>query len=205
MTNHFTKTLLYVFSFFALSARLIFLFGFFYSQHDAFISAGIVTGIVALLFGLTFLIVSIFKGIKKNLKGLIIFAATLLIIFLFPFEYVFGWTLHQFNRADRNELLTNLKIGKYDSIIQKNTYPQYGTWINTNPRIKIFKDASLQMIFISHGDISSYDYYGTLFISDPSKMNDKRVWNFIYSEYNKKYLGNSWYLIECYTDTTPGP
>jgi hypothetical protein len=139
------------------------------------------------------------------LKGLCVFTAILLIIFLLPFEYVFGWTLHQFNRVDRNELVNNLKFGKYDSLIISDKYPQYRTWVSKEPRIKVFKDNSLQVICITQGDISSYDYYGTLFISDSLKMNDKRVWNFIYSEYNKKYLGSNWYLIECYTDTTAGP
>lgn len=205
ISDIYNKTLLYIFGFFAVTARVIILLGLFFSQHDFLVGLGIILGIIALLSGLTFLIIVVFKGIKKNWKRLLIFAGILLIACCFPFEYSFGWTLHQADRAHRNELITGLKTGAYDSLILKNEHSQYGTWINTTPRIKIFKDPSLQMIFISHGDISSYDYYGTLFISDTSKMNDKRVGDFIYSEYNKKYLGGNWYLIECYTDTKPAP
>jgi hypothetical protein len=205
MATTLIKTLLYLFILFALSARLTFLIAFFYSQHDTFVSIGIIIGIIALLLGLTFLIVSIFKGIKKNLKGFFILIATLLILYFFPFEYVFGWAFHQFNRADRNVLVGNLNSGKYDSLISNDKSFIYGTWVTKEPRIKVFKDSSLQMIFITQGDISSYEYYGTLFVSDITKTNNRNLSQFLHGEFNKWSLGNNWYLVECYVDTTPAP
>jgi hypothetical protein len=205
MATTFIKTLLYFSIGFALLTRLTFLIAFFYSQHDTFVSIGIIIGVIALLLGLTFLIVSFLKGIKKNLKGLFILIATLLIIFFFPFEYIFGWALHQFNKSDRKSIVANLSLGKYDSLISKSDTSYYGAWINTKPRIKVFKDTSIQLVFITKGDISSYEYYGTLFVSDISKTNDRILSKFLNGEFNKWSLGNNWYLVECYIDTTPGP
>jgi hypothetical protein len=201
----YAKTLLLYFGILVLSTRVVITFGLFFSGHDRILSLAILLGIISLCFGLVLLVVFIYKGLKRNLKGFLIFIAILLTVFFFPFEYIFGWTIHQFNHDYRKEIINNLDSGKYDSLIIKNEYPQYGTWIKSNPRVKIFKDNSLQMIFITHGNIASYDYYGTLFISDASKIQDKRVYNFLYNEFNKRRLSNNWFLIECYTDVTPGP
>lgn len=112
--------------------------------------------------------------------------------------------LYKFNSKEDNELVNNLQAGKYQNLIMSNQYRENCTWISKKPNIKVFKDSSLQIIFITRGEIFSYDYYGSLFISDTSKFNDKRSLHFISGQFHQFPLGSNWFVIECYTEITPG-
>jgi hypothetical protein len=156
---------------------------------------------------LTILIWLIAKAIKKHFFPLLIFFAMIILIwFIIPFEYINGWIQYKLDIRERNYIINDLNSGKYDSIIAKNSRRKYPTWIvNDNMRFKLFKDTSLQMIFIWQGNIRTFegDYCGSLYISDTSKNTDERVNDFIQKDIHKKYLGDNWYWIDYYEDIQP--
>ena len=129
------------------------------------------------------------------------------IFLIFPFEYSIGWAQFQFSKSSREEKVAKLKQGSYDSVLLKLDYPQYGTWIaQGNQRFKIFKDSSLQLVFFWQGNIRSYEEYcGILYVSDNSKITDKRVYEFLGREFRKKSIGINWYWVDCFIDRTPAP
>ena len=149
----------------------------------------------------------IYKAIKKEFKPILIFITIITILYFVPFEYLIGWTKFKFNESERIELVRNLKNGIYDSLIGSQEYPQYGIWIeNHDPRFQVFKDSTLQMLFLWQGYIGDHEEFcGQLYISDTKQIDDNRVGDFLGREYRKKHLGNNWYWVDCYVIRKPGP
>ena len=162
--------------------------------------------IVLLVSAIILFILTIIKATKKDFKPLLIYVFIIATLYFISFEYLVGWTNFKFNNSDRNEIVANLKNGIYKDLLFKEQYPQYGAWIeNHKPRFKIFKDTTLQMVFIWQGNIRTQEEYcGQFYISDKKQIDDKRIYEFLGREFRKKYLGDNWYWIDCYIDRTPG-
>ncbi len=197
------KILLIIFSVALLIIR------FFYFQLDKVFGVLVldIFGLTLLAFTVLLLVLTVRQAIKKKFKSIIIFVVIVALFLFFPFEYLIGWTQFQFNNGSRKEKVTSLKKGSYDSILSKLDYPKYGAWIeNQNPRFKIFKDSSLQLVFIWQGYIRTHEEYcGMLYISDNSQISDKRIYDFLGREFRKTSLGSNWYWVDCFIDRTPAP
>lgn len=163
--------------------------------------------IILLICGLILLVLSTIKIFKKNFKPLLILIFFTLTTLFFPFEFVTGWTQFYFNKADKLSTLSKLDNGEYNDLIQKEEYPESGIWIeDNNPRVKIFKDDSLRLLFFwqSHR-WNGEQYCGTLYISNEKFLRDKKIYDFLMREFHYTKLQNNWYWVDCYVDYTPAP
>lgn len=203
MTKLPLKRLILIFGLLALALKL------FYFQLDRLFGVKIldVVLIILLVSSLTLLILTIIKATRRDFKPFLIFIFIISTLYFVSFEYLIGWTQFKFNDSERNGLVSNLKNGIYDSVLDKQEYPQYGAWIEShNPRFKIYKDSTLQMLFRWQGHIRTQEEYcGQLYLSDVKQIDNIRVGEFLGREYRKKYLGNNWYWVDCFVDRTPGP
>jgi len=203
LTKMSLKTLLVVFGFLGLLQRL------FYFQLDNFFGVKTldILFIVLIVLAIILLILTIIKAAKKQFKPLCIFIFIITTLHFKPFEYIIGWTQFKFNNNDREKITANLKNGIYNDIPIKQPYPQYGIWIEDhNPRFQIFKDSTLQMVFLWQGHIRTHEEYcGVLYISDIKQIDSNVVNDFLGREFHKKYLGDNWYYVDCYINRTPFP
>lgn len=126
--------------------------------------------------------------------------------YFIPFEFVLSWIGFRFNSKLRQQIITKLKEGIYDSIIARDNSAYNGTWIENTPlRCKVYKNVNLQAIFIPQGEIDrgGDEVYGLLYVSDPyyAEKNSAPV----FTSTNQVKLARNWYWVDNVYDLVPGP
>lgn len=197
------KTPLVIYGIIALILRL------FYFQLDSFLRVKVVDTLYTIILFSTifFFCMTVSKAIFKEFKPLLMFTAIFVILYCVPYEFINGWIQFKFNSNNRMELVSKLKTGAFDSLLSKRTFlDQGGRFDSYNPRYRVFKDNTLQMIFLWQGNIrNEEEYCGQLYVSDTNQIDSRRVAELFGSDFHKKYLGDNWYWVDSNIDRTPAP
>jgi hypothetical protein len=168
---------------------------------------------ILIIIALILLIIVVVKCFKRKFKPIIIYFSFVLIHYFVSIEFVTGYINFFLISSQRFNLVNNINTGKYDSLLLSDKYSinGHGTFLNNNPNHRFFltsvyKDSTLALIKIPCGRyILSESFSFFLYISDRSKINDKRVYNFESAECNLTYLGNNWYWLYTYVTRTQAP
>jgi len=123
-----------------------------------------------------------------------------------PFEFLLSWIGFRFNSKLRDKIVSELKEGKYDTIISGDNTAYDGTWIeNISFKYKVYKNVNLQAIFIPQGEIDrgGDEVYGLLYVSDPyyAEKNSTPV----FASTNQVKLSDNWYWVDNVYELIPGP
>jgi hypothetical protein len=157
-----------------------------------------------LFIAIILLIISIIFCFKKKFKPIMLSITFILIYAFAPIEFMTGYVDFLLISSERQSLINNLNLGKYDEIMKNKHYALYSIYdieksINQDPNrfsnwITVYKDSSLQLIEIEAGPYFASQAGGSFFyISDKSKLYDRRVYDFIYLSNSLTFLGNNWY------------
>jgi len=163
--------------------------------------------IVALLGFLALLVLSVFQFIQSRSRNLFLLLAVVLAGIVFPLEYVYTWCGFTFNNKPKETLVAQVQHHAYDAALHTVQYQREGLWtVHNGKKVGVYKDSTLLAVFFWQGYWLSKDQYcGLLYISDETKTNDRRIYNFLHRELEYKKLGKNWYWIKCYIDMEPGP